>query len=448
MKESRTGLYMLLALTGIFFLLSVLVLNPFVLGVFKSISSDPNYRSDRAWILSFLLIIQGICFLLLGYMGYKKKWKSPSKIISGFLWFGLLPFLLLFNIEMLLRVKPIQCYTEVLDMSVPYVPSPLARHMFPAEDQEVLHPNGTTKYQIRNGYHGPAIPIEKPEGEIRMVFLGGSFVFGDHEPWTKDLPEDYAHNWVQRIEEKLHANGFPNVRILNAGTPGHASYDSFGRYLMEIHWYQPDFVFVCHGWNDIKYFRDIQPEHPLLRTSPTLDKETHEYPEGMALWMEQFQLGRRINQFQRRENRKRGTEGLIQEMENLSDYSPFAEKQYSLNIQALTQVIKQSGATPVLLSQPRLVKPEMPDSLRKRIRYDYQGLDHAALCKAYAATDSIMETIALESEARYLDFASMVDGNPEYFVDHVHLSARGNEALSKMLASYIQDSLITLPSDE
>jgi hypothetical protein len=72
-------------------------------------------------------------------------------------------------------------------------------------------------------------------------------------------------DWARLTERYIPAAGLGAVEVIKAGTPGHDSADSLGRFYAEMWMFGPDYIFAYHGWNDIKYFPRVTPERSLLR---------------------------------------------------------------------------------------------------------------------------------------------------------------------------------------
>jgi hypothetical protein len=80
---------------------------------------------------------------------------------------------------------------------------------------------------------------------------------------AKDPSENETRDWPHLIERFLRDEGY-KVEVINAGIPGHASFDALGRLYSQLWIYQPDYVLLYNIWNDIKYFRSLGPENPLI----------------------------------------------------------------------------------------------------------------------------------------------------------------------------------------
>jgi len=122
--------------------------------------------------------------------------------------------------------------------------------------QTMREREGTGNAKINSkGYRGRDFQVPKPEEKIRMIFLGGSAAFDRQAPMGKD--------WPHLVEKELRESGYKEIECINAGTPGHASWDSLGRLYSEMWMFEPEYIFVYHSWNDIKYFRWLNPNRPV-----------------------------------------------------------------------------------------------------------------------------------------------------------------------------------------
>jgi hypothetical protein len=93
------------------------------------------------------------------------------------------------------------------------------------------------------------------------VIVGGSSVFDAN---ARDASEEAGRDWPHLAEGFLKRSGYSDVDVINAGAPGHATFDSLGRLYSQIWIYQPDYVLLYNCWNDVKYFRVVTPEQPLI----------------------------------------------------------------------------------------------------------------------------------------------------------------------------------------
>jgi lysophospholipase L1-like esterase len=339
--------------------------------------------------------------------------------------------------ECLLRILPLPTTKEVLEQSFSYEPSAFCMYRLATRDHDILNPGGTIRAIQRNGYRGEAFPFQKEDDEIRIVIMGGSFVFDPYADHQKDFPN--------LLEQRLKHKGFSNLRVINGGVSGHRTSDSMGRLLNEVHLLEPDYVVLCHAWNDIKYFRNLTPEYNLLRRVKSLNRPSHEHypPSTFTNIMENSQIFLRIKTLPLFFNQVRyGAEGRIPEGEISDKYTDWALRQYKLNIATFVDACRNFGAVPILFTQPRLVALDNTDDDKKHIGYQFSLLTHEALCRAFTDCDSIIKSVAEVKNVLFFDFALYFIGKREYWMDHVHFNEKGSAEAADILSEYFVKLLL------
>ena len=143
-----------------------------------------------------------------------------------------------------------------LDVAAGYAMHPnLCVRLRTSEYDQVLRTNS-------RGMAGPEVPPTKPVGEFRIVVLGDSYTVGGQVPYEQVFPAV--------LEQELHARGYTQVRVVDAGVGGYTTYNEAGLLREDLSWLQPDLVIVAAflgndvGENvlatDAGYVLD--PEHP------------------------------------------------------------------------------------------------------------------------------------------------------------------------------------------
>ena len=94
-----------------------------------------------------------------------------------------------------------------------------------------------------------------------------------------------------------------------------------------------------------------------------------------------------------------------------------------------------TGAVPVLMTQPRLASLKNTDDEKKRLHYYYVNLTHAGLVSAFEQTDAIIRQVAQEKSAVLLDAAPNFTGRGDLFTDEVHYNAAGSQAIAEYVAA-------------
>ncbi|OHB70542.1 MAG: hypothetical protein A2V70_18640 [Planctomycetes bacterium RBG_13_63_9] len=279
------------------------------------------------------------------------------------------------------------------------------------------------------GYLGPEITVPKPAGTTRIVFLGGSQVFGVY--WAG------GEDWPTTVGEILNRDGL-SVDIVNAGVPNHQTPDCLGKLVTDLWLLEPDVVVVCNAWNDIKYFADLTAEHPYNDVVPLHKGEDPRMrPRGID-WLLCFSSLYRI-----------GHDGLITTLKGVGDegeklrepvgkVTEAAIGQYRLTLQTLCDAGKNIGATVVLCKQARLPVADSPQEVRRRIPYDYTGLPHDELVRAFAECDRVIDQVAAVKHCPVIDLSGPLSGDTAVFADHIHFSRQGSRRAAQLVARQLE----------
>jgi len=434
---------LLLIILGIFSFLSLIIVNPIVLRIISADNIIEQITIDNIFGCQQSLIIIGIILTITGWMSYKYdlfRVIRNKNVVSLLL--SVLPLIwIIITTEVVLRIPTngLRSSKELLDMSIPFELSSFSRHQLGRFDHEWKDLNGNRKAVIRNGYRGDPFTFEKKEDEIRIFILGGSQVF--------DIGNGYRKDWPHRIQESLHNRGFTNVNIINAGTPGHGSWDCVGRLWSEIHMLSPDYVIICNSWNDIKYFHVLSPEYSLLKKYPGMINATHKPSNKLITLLERSKIYIALKQLKNRKLISQlGLEGKIPPDVNLKEtYGKWGVDQFKLNLEIFINICKDRDIVPVLCTQPRLVSKENTESEKKliaRCSVNTVRISHESLCKAFSDCDSVILDISNKECVPLLDLSKSFTGIGVLFVDPVHLTEIGSKRIAEYSADFIEELLV------
>jgi lysophospholipase L1-like esterase len=327
--------------------------------------------------------------------------------------------------------------------SLEYEATLFSRNAFPQMLQRKhATPSGDVVINSR-GYRGALFAVPKPPGTIRIMMLGGSSLF--------DMFSKEGRDWPHLIQSQLRARGYPNVEVINAGTPGHATFDLLGRLYSEVWMFEPDYLLIYESWNDIKYFRNLDPQHSLLR----LQRPAVTNGDGRLVanpfiyysgWLDrllshsQLYVRLRDRYLQWRIGTPRA-EGIVASSALDNSYSDYGPRQFAMNLRLLVAAARQVGATPILMTQARLVAPANTPAEREKIAYEFVNLSHDALLRAFSDCDKAIFTVAKADNVPVLDLSGQFSGKPELFEDHTHTTAAGSDALAHATADFLQGML-------
>lgn len=333
--------------------------------------------------------------------------------------------------------------------SLQYQPTIFARHLLLPNQSPQLYRawgddaatfSGPREYRIGDsGYRGNSFPIPKPPNTQRIVVFGGSAVF--------DPNSDEGSDWPSLTEKILKRSGWGNLEIINAGVPGHATFDSLGRLYSQVWLYEPDYVLLYNAWNDIKYINRVSTSSPLSSVFSPYDPESDPFRSYRG-FLDRFLC--RLQLYVKLRNRyllwkyRPGPEGSRLIASHSQQDRAFGMRQYRLNIELFVDAARNIGAVPLLLTQATLVSRDNDESARARIEYGYQGMtaeDHGKLVKAFKECNDIVRHVALSKGVSLLDLDQKLSGRPELFADHIHLTETGSKEISRVLAGFLAEKL-------
>ena len=101
--------------------------------------------------------------------------------------------------------------------------------------------------QIRinsHGLRGEELPERKPAGEIRILCLGGSTTAGEEVGEADTYPAQLQAMLTRHYPTR-------RIRVINAGIPSYALHQALPHYALQLYRFEPDFVPIYHGLNDL-----------------------------------------------------------------------------------------------------------------------------------------------------------------------------------------------------
>lgn len=284
----------------------------------------------------------------------------------------------------------------------------------------------------------PEITAEKPEGTVRIVFLGESSTAGTGQ----NLAD--AETWPWQTIEMIRREVPQKIDFINAAVGGYSSFESYGRLWSRIRHFSPDIVVVCHGWNEMYYFEKAD-RIPSWRTLPdgswSLESTSKPISVYAPLWIDPIiRRSQALTRIRIRTSRRiSGEVGASRDGPFKTDYNHSGVSIWRTNVRLIRDACHIFGAKLFVAKQATLIVPGLPQDQRKRCRYDYHGFDHDAHVKAF---EEIYRIIDEEIPADSIIDLTPLSGRPECFFDHIHPTPLGctkiASTVSKSLVPYIQ----------
>ncbi len=296
------------------------------------------------------------------------------------------------------------------------------------------------------GYRGEEILQPKPEGEFRIVCMGGST--------TYSFPtEDYRLSYPFLLEEELKARGFSRVEVINAGAQGWTTLETLIDFQIRTLDLAPDMIVVYHGSNDVRTLFVWPPDSyrgdSSGRRGPiALDAPPERWIESITLaraFMIRAGLSEPHNsldhqmargpktyhaeEFARQLARGSYPSGIFTEVSAADMLEANPPIYFRRNLESLAILARAHGIQTVLVTFA-----SFPHSERDPLLASQEG------AKALEALNQITRDVAREQGVHIFDFAPRFPRDAEYFVDSQHFSERGTALQTELIADYLVEN--------
>jgi len=288
-------------------------------------------------------------------------------------------------------------------------------------------------------------PFEKPDGEIRVLCLGGSTTAGE------DVADD--ETYPAQLEQLLRAR-LPgrSIRVINAGIPSYDVEKSLDHFQLRLHRLEPDVVTIYHGINDVLRHPEggidvtAQRNYAGDGVAPRVFQgggagraSLTAVPAAALDWFASWShLARLVD---------RSVEAVRSEPPIVSAPDPAAVGTFAARYDALVKQVRAAGATPVAVTFAVADPGEFPAQDAAKVRASL-----AIWCGRFAASPDVgraivgAQNVEIESLARaagipLADAASAVPSDREHFTDCCHLTVAGNARIAAEVADAIMPAL-------
>lgn len=281
------------------------------------------------------------------------------------------------------------------------------------------------------------LDYQKSANEIRIATIGGSTTASINLPYDK--------NWPGAVGLLVH-KALPDrkIRVINAGIPGFDTAQSISNLALRVMPFQPDLVIIYHAYNDLKAIRKnvtFKPDYSHIHTKPY---GFHNKPNFLIRWLDHSMFYVRFRS-QYREYLQEMTK--LEELKNerlgksnrLNRIPEQAKETFEQHLRTLVSIVRSQGAAVVLssfatLNDPKLnySKPEVFNALTERQKQEMYALMHftpgltsTAIFDGINSYNEILKKVANQEKTGWVDNASLVPHQDQYFLDRVHFTQEG-----------------------
>lgn len=273
------------------------------------------------------------------------------------------------------------------------------------------------------GLRSPEISRTKPEGTLRIAFVGASTVMGAYTPKNE---QTFAYQAADMIEERFPGR---SVEVINAGIAGYGLASQtriIDRMLAPL---EVDIVVLYTGFNDISAYcnrkRTESPHQPINHPLHSLE---------LPGWVLSLDLLKKNSLFLRQTEAREGDE---RELEDL-DLSAYRDR-----LGTLMATAESHGMRLLALTNARAFRRDMPAEMQERLsrstRYYTDCFDLPELHDVYDAHNRIIREVATKRGVPVLPLATMMPGGSRYFSDGAHFSTTGERFAARAVTEALAE---------
>jgi lysophospholipase L1-like esterase len=296
------------------------------------------------------------------------------------------------------------------------------------------------------GFRGKEIDLEKKEGQIRIVCLGGSETFGVFESKDKE--------WPSQLGEML-GDEFPKAEVINASVAGLTIKNKKAyveKYVLPL---KPDIMITTQGAllpitdsiRGVESKRLGSQVKAKMVKSPVRKFMSHlgiklRTEEAMSRLLPEF-LSTPINTWRLKwKIRKKERRHLIHK-EPMDSVPEYIILEFEEDLRLFVEYLKGNHMVPIFLTYPTLFTTMNKNFYRYLLlsirRLCVELSDDGIIDASEKFNDSIRR-IAGKQEVALIDNDLLIPKTPEYFVDYSHYTNQGAEFIARNIYQFLRQS--------
>lgn len=267
------------------------------------------------------------------------------------------------------------------------------------------------------GFRGPEIAVPKPEGRLRLAFLGASTT------WCAEVSSN-AQVWAQIVAEDLQ-RAFPasHIDFVNGGVPGYTVRSSLKNLEARVAPLRPDVIVIYHAANDMSAeLRRIAAEKGVydrarVESDSWLARHTLLFnlaEKNIRVWTAQHRSERRIDTLE-------------------VDWSTLGAA-FRTELRQLVRGAQRTAAVVAIATFSTRLRAEQSakeqlDAAASALYY-MPFMTPESLLQAYARYNEVIREVANETGALLIEGEHDIPGDAAHFADSVHFTDAGSRRMA------------------
>jgi len=277
------------------------------------------------------------------------------------------------------------------------------------------------------GHFGREFSTEKPPDVLRIACLGASTTANNIADENRDYcyPEILEHLLTEYLDE----NGIKEKKaeVYNCGIGGWVSIDILIDFQLNILHTHPDYIILYHGFNDLPLYlmKDFSPDYHHGRKNlgevlPIIKRAY--YSPKIKFW----------HLYEYLKDKTLGTGNIRNDVLRLITKQEVDISRNFQNLEVEINILKNI----LILCKYFGIRIIMSSF----VYYDYKNTPRAKkFFEGVKLENELLNSLAKEFDAIFVNLAELVPQNDEYFVDCVHFTPKGMEFIAK----HFRDAIVS-----
>lgn len=276
------------------------------------------------------------------------------------------------------------------------------------------------------GFRGPEIGVPKPDGDIRLAFLGSSTTFCAENSSNEATWPDLVWQELQR--------SYPQLRFdyVNAGFPGYVVEESLTNLQDRVAPLHPDVIVIYEATNDLAIdTREMARRQGIFSGKP----ETHSWLAKYSLLVNLIELNLQI-----KERQRKAAQGVAR-----LEFVPAALSQgFHERLRGL--VADAQKVAPVVAVATFSVKMRRDQPPAEQLKnassslYYMPYMSIKGLLDGFDEYNRVIRQVAQETGAILIDGENEIPGDDAHFNDSVHFKDPGSAVMARRVAATLKQA--------
>ncbi len=272
------------------------------------------------------------------------------------------------------------------------------------------------------GFRNPEFVTPKPDGTIRISFLGGSTTFNAEVSSNKIT---WPHIVIENLRERYPKQLFDYI---NAGVPGYTSATSLRNLRLRAAEFEPDLIVIYHATNDLTQISKKEAIKKGIKFS---------LGDRQMVWLSNYSV--LVNLIKNNFIIWNVQNSASENANKLDVLDNILAKLFQQNLEALVSESQKVAKKVALVTFSVRIRSQQSDDEQKKSAitslYYMPYIVPKDFIRYFSAFNDVIRKVAVQTGALLVGNEHSIPGTAEYFKDSVHFTDKGSRDMAQRVAN-------------